>query len=254
MPSKAEPPEEDFSGLEKYDIEQIESYIELSEKRISSLELFALIAALVAGAAVAELSAFEPDTWMSQMRSSAYTVLMVFSVAVSTYCSVVVVMILSAASRLQFTDRRLTKFPVEELLREYQTVGTLLNHVKETQPGWHIVLHDHGRKVINFPVSLRWISEKYDELRPYMKLFPVSAAALPCALLLRVLDKLHGTGIFSMELKGLLTAGVLPMLLLTFWHSQRANNITFFQIGMQFGHKSANEETRLLGESPRPAV
>lgn len=236
--------EEILRGVEKYDEEHIESYIQLSEKRISSLELFALIAALVAGAAVAELSTYDPTLWVSQTRSTCYIVCMAFSVSVSTYCSVVVVMILSAASRLQFTDRRLKKHTVEELYQEYAASGTLLNHVKETQKGWHVILELPDRKVINYPVSLRWISEKYDELRPYIKLFPISTAAFILGLLLRVIDKLQ-----TVQIKILLAVGVVPMLWLTFSHSRKANDITFFQIGMKFYTKKADEQTSLLAHS-----
>ena len=61
--------EDILKGVEKHDDAYIDNYIALTEKRISSLNLFALIAALVAGAAVAELSSFDPKAWRSQERS-----------------------------------------------------------------------------------------------------------------------------------------------------------------------------------------
>jgi hypothetical protein len=242
------PAEDVLRGVEKHDDAHIENYINLSEKRISSLNQFALIAALVAGGAVAELSSFDPKTWHSITRSYVYILLMAFSVSVSTYCSVVVVMTLAAASRLQVTDNRLKKRTVEELYKEYQQPGTLLNHLKENQYGWTIFLDEPGGvRLINFPVSLRWISEKYEELRPYMELFPTSTAAFILALLLRVLEKVE-----SPQLKGILAALVLPMLWLTFLHSRRANEITFFHIGLKHESnrsKLHTERTHLLEDS-----
>merc|ERR1719214_262210 len=112
--------EELLKGVVKYDEERIEKYILLSKKRVKSLELFALITALVAGAAVAELSSYDPAHWRSANRSYAYVALMVFSVSVSTYCSVVVVMTLAAANRLMVVDTRLKDRTVSELYEEYE--------------------------------------------------------------------------------------------------------------------------------------
>jgi hypothetical protein len=221
--------EDILKGVEKHDDAYIDNYIALTEKRISSLNLFALIAALVAGAAVAELSSFDPKAWRSQERSYLYILLIAFSVSVSTYCSVVVVMTVAAAARLQVTDSRLRTHTIEELYEEYQRPGTLLNHIKETQRGWSIIVVKPGQRLINYPVSLRWISEKYDELRPYMKLFPISIAAFIMGLLLRLAEKVDSRG-----LKGVLALGVVPMLWLTFLHSRRANDITFFSHRMDF--------------------
>jgi hypothetical protein len=140
---------------------------------------------------------------------------------------VVVVMTLAAASRLQVTDSRLKDYTVRELYEEYERPGTLLNHIKENQPGWTVLVEISGRKYINFPVSLQWISEKYEELRPCIQLFPISTAAFVVALLLRVLEKVQYN-----ILRGLIVAAVLPLLWMTFLHSKRANDITFFTIGL----------------------
>jgi hypothetical protein len=133
---------------------------------------------------------------------------------------------------------------VEELYIEYTTPGTLLNHINETQPGWSIFLEAHGKKLINYPVALRWISEKYDELRPYIKLFPISTATFIMALLLRVLEKTEGSVI-----KMLLVAMAVPLLWLTYLHSRRANDITFYHIGMKFPDAAKDERSPLMDES-----
>merc|ERR1719313_569944 len=226
--------EDILKGVEKHDDAYIDNYIALTEKRISSLELFALIAALVAGAAVAELSSFDPKAWRSENRSYVYVALMVFSVAVSTYCSVVVVMTLAAANRLMVVDTRLKDRTVRELYEEYERPGTLLNHIKNTQEGWSVFLEKHGTRIINFPVSLQWISEKYEELRPYIQLFPISTATFVLALLLRVLEKVE----YSV-LRILIVGLALPLLWLMFLHSRRANEITFFEIGLQLTPNTA---------------
>jgi hypothetical protein len=246
-------PEEVLKGVEKYDDEHIEKYITLTRNRVKSLEQFALITALVAGATVAELSSFDPKAWRSEKRSYVYVALLMFSVSVSTYCSVVVVMTLAAASRLQVTDSRLKGHSVPELYEEYNRPGTLLNHIRTTQPGWSVFVErpSRGTKHINFPVSLQWISEKYEELRPFIQLFPISTAAFLLGLLLRVLEKVE-----DRVMKGALTLVVTPMLFLTFLHSRRANEITFFQIGLK--HESHDtvragsmwtDPTLVLGES-----
>jgi hypothetical protein len=262
-----------LEGVVKYDEEHIEKYISLSRKRVKSLELFALIAALVAGAAVAELSTFDPDHWrhwrspasasgsveLATVEASSvyvYVALVVFSVAVSTYCSVVVVMTLAAANRLQVTDSRLQHHSVKELYEEYERPGTLLNHIKNTQPGWSVFLEKGDKRIINFPVSLQWISEKYEELRPFIQLFPISTASFLLGLLLRVLEKVE-----LEVLRILMVALVLPLLWLTFLHSKRANEITFFQIGLKHenvkhhastsAHGKTLEESRTLPPEPR---
>ena len=93
-------------------------------------------------------------------------------------------------------------------------------------------------------MSLQWISEKYDELRPYIQLFPISTASFILGLLLRVLEKVE-----YHALRILIAALVLPFLWLTFLHSSRANQITFFQIGLQ--HESVRYEDE--GKSAKAA-
>jgi len=228
-----------LKGVEEYDAEKIDKYIALSKERSKTLKLFALIATLVTGAAIAELSGFDDKAWTSPrgvLRSYIYLLLMAFSLSVSVYCSVVVVMTLAAASRLQVLDNRLKKFSLEEIYEEFQRPGSVLAHLTEAL-GWTAIVEKRGRRRINYPVSFRYISEKYDALGPYMKLFPISTAALIFALFLRVLEKVE-----SEPLKAALAAIVLPSLGITFAHARAANLITFYKVTMQ------DERTHLLSE------
>jgi hypothetical protein len=230
---------EALKGVEQYDDEIVDRYIDLTNQRCSTLKTFALIATLVAGAAIAELSNFDEKAWTPQrgvIRSYVYLLLMAFSVSVSVYCSVVVVMVLSAASRLVVLDNRLKKRSVEEIYQEYQRPGSVLRLLKDTQ-GWSEIVERHGKRRINYPVSFKWVSEKYEELGPYVKLFPLSTVAFIFALFLRISEKVE-----SAAVKSMLAMIVLPLLGLTFVHARASSLITFYQVTMP------DERTQLLKE------
>jgi hypothetical protein len=235
-----QPQLEVLKGVDKYDDELVDRYIDLAQQRSSTLNFFALIATLVAGAGSAQLSTYDGKAWASSrpglIRSYVYLLLMAFSVSVSVYCSVVVVMTLAAASRLVVLDNRLKKRSLEDIYQEYQRPGSVLNHLMETQ-GWTAIVEKHGRRRINYPVSFRYISEKYEEIGPFMRLFPVSTAAFIFALFLRITEKVE-----SATVKGMLATVVLPILGMTWAHARAANSITFYQLTMQ------DERTHLLKE------